>query len=102
MKLADRLQTLKPPGETVRQIPKERVDELLQVITLVGADRGRGAENVAPHRDARQLRPQAADLHLLDSYLRLAGRAFQGSCAMCLDLVAQGLLDHSQAALSHY
>ena len=36
MELADRLQTLKPPRQSVRKIPKQRVDELLQVVPLVG------------------------------------------------------------------
>jgi len=40
MTLCDRLQTLEPQGETVREIPKQRVDELLQIFALVGSPRG--------------------------------------------------------------
>jgi hypothetical protein len=50
MKLAEGLQTPKPMGKAVRQIPKERVDELLKVVALVGAHRDKVVENlvVAP------------------------------------------------------
>ena len=46
MKLADRLQTPKPMSETVSQIPKERVDELLKVVALVGPHRDKVVENL--------------------------------------------------------
>jgi hypothetical protein len=55
-------------------------------------------EDVALHRNPRQLRPQAADLHLLGAYHVLVAGALQFARAMRLDPVAQGLLDHSQAA----
>lgn len=50
MKLADRLQAPKPVGKAVRKIPKQRVDELLKVVALVGAHRDKVVENlvVAP------------------------------------------------------
>ena len=46
MKLADRLQALESPGQTVRQIPKQRVDELLKVVALVGAYRDQVVEHL--------------------------------------------------------
>ena len=46
MELADRLQALEPPRQSVRQIPKQRVDELLQVVTLIGADSDEVVENL--------------------------------------------------------
>ena len=46
MKLADRLQALEPPGQIVREIPEERVDELLKVVALVGADRDEVVEDL--------------------------------------------------------
>ena len=50
MELADRLQALEPPGQSVREIPEQRVDELLQVVPLVGPDRYEVVEDlvVAP------------------------------------------------------
>ena len=38
MKLGDRLQAPELPRQTIRQIPNQRVDELLQVVALVSAD----------------------------------------------------------------
>ena len=50
MELADRLQTLEPPRESIRKIPKQGVDELLQVVPLVGPHGDQVIENfvVAP------------------------------------------------------
>ena len=62
MKLADRLQALKSPGQTVRQISEKSIDELLQVIALVGADGDQVVENlvVAPGVELRLSRQQHA------------------------------------------
>ncbi len=46
MKLGDRLQAPEPSGQTVRQIPNQRVDELLQVVALVGAHCDEIVENL--------------------------------------------------------
>ena len=46
MELTDCLQALESPCQTVRKIPKKRVDELLKVVALVGAYRDQVVEHL--------------------------------------------------------
>ena len=66
MKLADRFQALESSGETVHEIPEKRVDELLQVVALVGPRCDEVVENlvVAP---GVELFPQRGQTICLDA-----------------------------------
>jgi hypothetical protein len=56
------------------------------------------SQDVALHRDARQLGPQTAHLHLLGGHLRPAVGTLQRTFPMRLDPVEQRLLNQAQRA----
>src|SRR6266581_260146 len=56
------------------------------------------SQDVALHRDPRQLGSQTADLHLLGGHLRTAVTTFQRAISMSLDPVEQRLLNQAQRA----
>src|ERR1019366_4206487 len=60
--------------------------------------RRRFSQDVALHLDARQLRSQTADFHLLDADRLAAGRPLQPSFPLRLDPVVPRLPNHSQTA----